>query len=128
MATVGLVVHTERPAAVELACRAARWLAERGHAAVVPPSDAKATGLPPWECDGDDISTPLDVAVSFGGDGTMLRAVELLAPHDVPVLGVNVGHFGYLSEVEPSEMEDALARVLADDYTIDARMTLEVDV
>src|SRR5439155_27010202 len=121
-------VRTERPVAVELAHRAARWLEERGHRAVVPPSDAKATGLSPWECDGDDLRTPLEVAVIFGGDGTMLRAVELLAPHDVAVLGVNVGHLGYLTEVEPGELEDALSRVLAGDYTIDVRATLEVDV
>ena len=128
VSTVGLVVHTLRPSAVELAGRAAAWLDERGHRAVVPPSEAEATGVPAWECDGDRIRTPIDVALSIGGDGTMLRAVDLLAPHDVPVLGVNVGHLGYLTEVEPAEVEEALGRVLAGDFTIDARMTLEVEV
>jgi len=128
VSTVGLVVHTQRPPAVGLAHRAAAWLAERGHAAVVPPSDAEALALPAWECDGDKIRTPVAVALSIGGDGTMLRAVDLLAPHEVPVLGVNVGHLGYLTEVEPAEIEEALSRVLAGDYTIDARMTLEVEV
>ena len=128
MATVGMVVHTARERAVELATEAAAWLRERGHAVRVPEPDADATGLQPWACAEDRLADDLDVALSFGGDGTMLRAVDLLVAHDVPVLGVNVGHLGYLTEVEPDGLPVALERLLAGDYRIDERMTLSVVV
>lgn len=128
MAVVGMVVHTARPRAVEVATAAAAWLTDRGHGVRVPAADASATGLDPWACNDDQLADDLDVALSFGGDGTMLRAVELLAAHDVPVLGVNVGHLGYLTEVEPDGLEPALERLLSGDYRIDERMTLRVGV
>lgn len=124
MTTFGLVVHTARPEAVDLAARAAAWLTGRGHRVLVPEADAGATGIEAW----DGLAGEVDMAVSFGGDGTMLRAVDLLAVHDVPVLGVNVGHLGYLTEVEPDHLEIALERVLAGDYAIEERMMLAVTV
>ncbi|MGH9164852.1 MAG: NAD(+)/NADH kinase, partial [Acidimicrobiales bacterium] len=70
----------------------------------------------------------LDLAVSLGGDGTMLRTVDLVGPAGVPVLGVNVGHLGYLTQVEPSRMDEALARFFAGDVGLESRMTLRVEV
>lgn len=128
MATVGMVVHTARPRAVELARRAAEWLAERGHQVRVPDRDAHATGLTPWACAEEMLADDLDLALSFGGDGTMLRTVDMLAAEDVPVLGVNVGHLGYLTQVEPDELLHALERVLAGNYEIEERMMLAVSV
>jgi NAD+ kinase len=109
MAIVGIVVHPDRADAAELAERAAAWLTERGHKLGEPGTDA------------------LDLAVSLGGDGTMLRTVDLVTGAGVPVLGINVGNLGYLTEVEPSDLEHALERFLAGDYRIEERMTLDVD-
>lgn len=128
MATVGMVIHAARPQAVELARDAAAWLAERGHRVRVPEADADATGLTPWACAEGDLADGLDVALSFGGDGTMLRAVDLLAVDGVPILGVNVGHMGYLTQVEPEQMVPALESVLAGNYEIEERMMLSVVV
>ena len=55
----------------------------------------------------------LDVLIGIGGDGTILRAVELAADDDVPVLGVNAGQLGYLATVEPSSLRMAIKRFLA---------------
>ena len=52
----------------------------------------------------------LDLAVSLGGDGTMLRTVALVVEHDTPVLGVNLGHLGYLTVVQPDGLLDAFER------------------
>jgi NAD+ kinase len=64
--------------------------------------------------------------VSIGGDGTMLRAVDMLGGSGVPVLGVNVGTLGYLAQVEPADVTTALARCLAGDYLVEERMLLSV--
>ena len=58
----------------------------------------------------------------------MLRAVDLVAGSGVPVLGVNVGHLGYLSEVEPAGVADALERFFRGDFGVEERMTLQVEV
>jgi NAD+ kinase len=66
--------------------------------------------------------------VSLGGDGTMLRTVDLVCGTGVPVLGVNVGHLGYLTEVDPEGLRDGLTRFFSGDYRIEERMTLLVEV
>ena len=68
----------------------------------------------------------LDLVVSLGGDGTMLRTVSLVAEHDVPILGVNFGQLGYLTEVEPADLSASLERFFAGDHRIEERMLLEI--
>lgn len=125
---VGVVVHTLRPHAVELAGQVATWLLERDHEIRLPVSDAAATGFPEWASDDDAFAKDLDLAVSLGGDGTMLRTVDLVSRSGVPVLGINVGHLGYLTECEPGGWLDALERFFAGDYQLEERMTLDVSV
>lgn len=68
-----------------------------------------------------------DMVVVIGGDGTMLRSGAMLAPHGVPVLGVNMGRLGFLPEVQPDEWKGAFARILVGDYWIEERMMLHVE-
>jgi NAD+ kinase len=120
VAAVAFVVHPERPVAAELAARAGEWLTQRGHTVTrVVDSVRNEKGL-----DGDAV----DLAVSLGGDGTMLRTVAMAAGRGVPVLGVNLGQLGYLTEVEPPALERALERFVAGDYEVEERMTLEVEI
>jgi len=118
MATVAFVVHPEHPDAAPLAARAGHWLEERGHV-VVPVRDDQPS---------ERLDASVDLAVSLGGDGTMLRTIALASAHATLVLGVNLGRLGYLTEVEPSGLEAALERFLAGDYTVEERMTLEATV
>jgi NAD+ kinase len=120
VARIAFTVHPRRPEADALADRAAAWLAERGHEAVRPGVAAGAGGPP--DLDG------VDLLVSLGGDGTLLRAVDSALDASVPVLGVNLGLLGYLTEVEPAGLEDALERFLAGRYEVEERMTLAVAV
>ena len=126
MTAVGLVVHQAR--AREVAERAVRLLEEAGVEIRVCRTDAEGIGLDRYAVDRDKFAAGLDFAVSLGGDGTMLRTVDLVAREDVPVLGVNVGQLGYLTEVESPHVETAVRRMLAGDYRISERMILQVVV
>lgn len=124
MSVVAFAVHPERTAAHSLAHGAIDWLAERGHRALVLPmadAEVEVGSLPAHPED-------IDLVVSLGGDGTILRAVQWAAPRGVPVLGVNLGRLGYLTEVEPTGLDGALARFLAGDYAVERRMMLDVAV
>jgi NAD+ kinase len=116
--TVGLLPHPTRQAAAELARYASEQLAAH-HVEVRCPSGDGSGGLDP---------EGLDVVISLGGDGTMLRAVDLAYEAGVPVLGVNVGQMGYLAEVEPDDFDAALERLVAGDYEVAERMVLEMSV
>jgi NAD+ kinase len=128
MASVGIVVHTERHVAWELARDAAGWLTERGHEVRLPVADAQRADLAERAVPDDELLAGLDVLVGIGGDGTILRAVELAADDGVPVLGVNAGQLGYLATVEPSSLRMALKRFLAGSYEVEERMRLAIAV
>jgi NAD+ kinase len=127
--TVGVVPHRERPEALDLAEHAARWLAAAGIEVVVPTPDCTdRPALVALAVEAEKFADGLDLAISLGGDGTMLRTVDLMLDAGIPVLGVNVGQLGYLTEVEPGDLDAALARLVAGDYTVEERMALDVRV
>ncbi|MFV0434372.1 MAG: NAD kinase [Leucobacter sp.] len=68
----------------------------------------------------------LEAAIVLGGDGTILRAAELLRGSECPIVGVNLGHVGFLAEMESYDLAETIDRVLRRDYTVDERLTLEV--
>ena len=133
MSSVLLVAHHERVEAGALARTAAAWLAERGHQALVTEVDGTAHSLLSDVAVADAaMIAGADLVVSLGGDGTMLRAVQLLHGSPVPVIGVNVGLLGYLTEVEPDGLAPALDRWFAGPaaghWEIDERMLVEVSL
>lgn len=75
--------------------------------------------------EGVDLST-LDLLITLGGDGTLLRGARLVASAGTPVLGVNLGHLGFLTAAAPGELETAFTRLLAGEAQIDERMVLDV--
>ena len=127
MANVAFIVHRERPEAVERVKEAAAWLVGEGHQVRLPVDDASHAGLDEFASDDEALTKDLDLAVSLGGDGTMLRTVDLVAD-SVPVLGVNFGTLGYLTEIEPAALVPSLERFFAGDYRVEERMRMVVDV
>ena len=127
MAVVALFVHHEHAEARDLALDALAWLIDRGHEVRLLADDASTIGRPDLVDEPESIVTGLDLAVSLGGDGTMLRAVRVVGD-EAPVIGVNLGQLGYLTEIEPSGLHVALKRFLAGSYDVEARMLLDVEV
>lgn len=128
MQRVGIVPHRDRPVALELAQRSAAWLVGKGIEVRVPRELAVVAGLDAYAVDADAFAPDLDLAICLGGDGTMLYTVQLVYPSAVPLLGVNVGMLGYLSELEPEELEEWLPRLIMADFEVSERMMLSVDV
>lgn len=71
-----------------------------------------------------EVIPSLDLMLTLGGDGTLLRGARVVAHESVPVLGINLGHLGFLTSAAPDEMERALAMWFAGDFTLDERMAL----
>ncbi len=72
----------------------------------------------------DTLETDADVVIAMGGDGTMLRVAHILDKNDIPVIGVNLGTVGFLTEVTKLEIESMVDRLLIGDYSIEQRMML----
>ncbi len=68
-----------------------------------------------------------DLLIALGGDGTMLRAGQLCGPLGIPILGINLGHFGFLTEVSQNEWPEIMPRLLAGDYRLEDRMMLKAE-
>lgn len=91
-------------------------------------------GLTVWRGGLDDESglisaaPDLDLLVTLGGDGTIVRAIRSISQHGVPILGVNLGRLGFLAEVEPEQVEAALPALVSGQYQIEERMILSVEV
>jgi len=69
-----------------------------------------------------------DMLIAMGGDGTMLRAGHICAPSKVPILGINLGRYGFLTEIQRDEWQDALKRVFSGDYWLEERMMLSAEL
>lgn len=130
---IGLVVHHGRGASIDAAVDAARQLRDLGVATVVADPDGDEAIAQDSELAGvaevveqARFTEGLDLAISFGGDGTFLRAAHLCREADVPILGVNLGRLGFLAEVELDDLGPAVRAVVDGAFTVEDRPTLEV--
>jgi len=124
VAAIALFVHPDRPEALELAAGLTSRLVGAGHEVRLPPESAEAVNRTELAHLDDLIGERLDLAVSLGGDGSMLRAVTAVADEGVPVLGVNYGSLGYLTDIEPAAAPEAVDQFLAGDFCIEERIRL----
>jgi NAD+ kinase len=125
--TVGIVANTEKEKTAEYAKLLAQWLTDRGIEVFIEAEIAAKIGVPgglPW----DDLARRTELIAVLGGDGTMLRTARYVAKHDVAIVGINMGSFGYLTEVNLNEMHSALDLILAGNYVTEKRMMLDVAV
>lgn len=132
MNTVGLIVNIEKlrgdPEVGRLARHAVTLLTSRGVDVVVNQESAQTLGLYELGAPAAELAGRAEMLVVFGGDGTILNSARQAAPNGIPILGVNLGGFGFLAEVHDRAVDDALLRVLAGDYRVDERMMLAAQV
>ncbi|MEO3885028.1 NAD kinase [Nonomuraea sp. B5E05] len=126
--TVLVAVHTGRDAAVESARLVVDRLIDAGITVRVLDSEAGEIGSDRVEAVPGDPGAVKDaeVMIVLGGDGTLLRAAELARPAGTPLLGVNLGHVGFLAEAEVADLATAVDSVVAGRYDVEERMTVDV--
>ena len=76
----------------------------------------------------DGLADKVDVVLSFGGDGTMLRSAHEVGPHGTPILGVNIGRLGFLADIEVGDLKDAIRQLEDGKYRVEPRMVLEAQL
>jgi len=122
--SVGLCVKPEAPAAGDVVRRVDKWLGERGVEVLL---DAEAGRWLHREGFARGfVAARADLLVVLGGDGTLLSVASELGARRVPILGVNLGTLGFLAEVAPEELFDALERILAGEFRTLKRLRFEV--
>lgn len=116
---IAIAVHPKNHQAFTLAEKIAAYLENDGKKVLLGRMDENK--LREGICDGCQ-----DLLIALGGDGTMLRAGHISAPSNIPILGINLGHYGFLTEIQKDEWQNALQRVLQGDYWLEKRMMLLV--
>lgn len=120
MQTIGLLYHSGRSDCLEMAQQIERTLRKQG--------------VNVWSGTADEevalsaVAPHLDLLITFGGDGTIVRAIRIVAQARVPLLGVNMGRLGFLAEVDPADIEKALPALLEKQYTVEERMMLRAEL
>lgn len=121
MLRIGIIMHSRRQDALEYAARAVTFLRARQVEVFAEDDFAEDLSLTPVS-QAEDV----DVFVALGGDGTLLRGVQYAFRWQSALLGINMGRVGFLTEVEPREIENALLSVIEGDYDIEERPVLHV--
>ncbi|MDG2112064.1 MAG: NAD(+)/NADH kinase [Actinomycetota bacterium] len=121
-ASVAITLHPERSQAASVATQVVEWLESHDYGVRLLHDDAVELGLERLIVADGELGVGACLAVSLGGDGTMLRTFDLVVGHGVPVLGVNIGHLGYLTEFEPGDAVAAVEKALSGDLPVEERM------
>ncbi len=124
-----LVAHTGRTRIVEQTRAVAIRLLEAGFEVRMERVEAHDAGLQDRArlVSGFTAAEEAEIVIVLGGDGTFLRAAEFARPAGVPLLGVNLGHVGFLAETDAANLDDAIGAVIDCDYGVEQRLTLDVD-
>lgn len=130
---IGIVVKPHQPDALKTICDVVGWLHKRGIKAVGGPQHDRLaieaeTGCALEILPDQELAANVDLMLVLGGDGTMIATARMVGDTEVPVLGVNYGGLGYLAEFRIEELYIALESILQEDYRLDKRVMLAVEL
>lgn len=125
MKTIGIVANLKKKNSQERAGEIVRRLQQGGAKLVLEQDLAAALGREEAACDLAQLGEEVSALIVLGGDGTLIRTFRLLKRKDIPLLGVNLGGLGFLTEVRLEELDQALDDLLAGRLKVEKRMTLD---
>lgn len=119
MRTFYIIANSDKDENMKLSYEIADYLTSQGMHCIIRRKDQEDA-----ESHGQLLAEEVECILVLGGDGTLLRAARELADRKIPFLGINLGHLGYLAEIEKQNVQAALEKLIADEYTIEDRMML----
>ena len=122
--SVGLIVNYKKEKTRETACRIIDWLNSKKLKVRIEGNMGKELGKEELNCPTEKFLKEVDLIISLGGDGTLLRAARLAAVEDIPVFGVNLGGLGFLTQIGINDLEKSLEKLYQGRYFLDERMML----
>jgi len=125
---VGIILNREKKDALNYALSIIEWLEKRKIQVLVTPWAGEKINRNELIVDKKEIGKRADLIISLGGDGTLCRAARDFAPYSIPLLGINLGGLGFLTEIPISEYEKELTKVLKGEYKTEKRLMLETSI
>src|SRR5438034_11751761 len=127
--TIALIGRHASPGIAEPLSRLAAFLVARGHEVLLEAETAQFTPLPGYpSAPAAELGRHVTLAIVVGGDGTMLWIARQIAPFDVPLIGINQGRLGFLTDIALAGMDETLAAMLDGRYTEERRTLLQATV
>lgn len=121
---IGIMPNLQKPRAIKLTREVIEILDRHGISPWIDTATAQAVDRQDL-VNHDEVLDKLDVVLVLGGDGTLLHAARKVAEYEIPILGINVGHLGFLTELEADQIEKALTMLINKDYSLEERMLIE---
>ncbi len=124
----GVVANFDRPDAEKAVDVLVQWCRKNKHDVFI--HKGITSGDQPYipALPEDQLGNNTDIIISLGGDGTMLATARILRDKDIPILGINLGSLGFLTQLTPDHLERALARLTEGDYKIEKRLILKTEI
>ena len=126
MSRVAAFINVNRPEAVDLAEELIEWIESSGHSCALVGESAAVVNREDLAISENEIDDSLDLAVALGGDGSILYMVREVSDFEVPVMGINLGRMGYLTEVEPKLAKLRMKEFFEGKHAIEERMRIEI--
>ncbi len=128
ISSMGMVLKKQDARVRDVVCEILPWLEARGVEGVLEQDSAEHVVGDAAVASPDTLAARVDALIVLGGDGTLLHAARLIGSSGVPIIGINLGSLGFLTEVKLDEMYTALEELIAGRYEIEERMLLDVEV
>ncbi|MDD5014794.1 MAG: NAD(+)/NADH kinase [Atribacterota bacterium] len=126
--SVGLIVNYKKEKTRKTACRIINWLNSKKLKVYIEGNKGNEIDKEELNCPTEKFLRSVDLVISLGGDGTLLRAARLVATEDIPIFGVNLGGLGFLTQIGIDDLEKSLERIYQEKYFLDERMMLDCSV
>jgi NAD+ kinase len=126
MKTIGIISKPGKPEPPEILRELVPWLEKRGVTVLIDRDSAGAIGRD--GCQRSEIPDLVEVLIVLGGDGSMLSAARLVAEKGIPILGVNLGGLGFITEVKRTEIYTAMEKIIQGECSIEERMMLQANI
>ena len=123
--TIGIFPNIGKKSVITKLSWILKFLKSKGVEVVLPSEAAQKAGYPELSCADDVIPTKIDIAISLGGDGTLLSTSRKVSSAGIPIFGINMGRLGFLTEVELPQISYYLEKLVNGDYYIEHRLVLD---